>query len=59
LNGPYDFIMAIGDDLTDEDSFLALPAPAYTIKVGRGRTKARYRLMSVSAVLELLKSLTR
>jgi trehalose-phosphatase len=33
-----DFILAIGDDTTDEDMFAALPPTAYRIKVGRGRT---------------------
>ena len=31
---PYDFILAIGDDKTDEDLFRALPAQALTIKIG-------------------------
>src|SRR5690606_35141429 len=30
----HDFILAIGDDYTDEDIFKALPESAYTIKVG-------------------------
>jgi trehalose 6-phosphate synthase/phosphatase len=54
-----DFILAIGDDYTDEDTFAALPATAYTIKVGRGRTLANYRLSNVKDVLHLLKDFTR
>jgi trehalose 6-phosphate synthase/phosphatase len=54
----HDFIMAIGDDQTDEDTFTALPATAYTIKVGRGRTAARFRLESVRKVVRLLEKLT-
>ena len=50
-----DFILAIGDDYTDEDMFEALPVTAYTIKVGRGSTAARYRLPSVDRVHTLLK----
>ena len=57
LNEHTEFILAIGDDFTDEDMFASLPARAYTIKVGRGRTAARYRAKNVSEVLELLKKL--
>jgi trehalose 6-phosphate synthase/phosphatase len=54
----HDFVMAIGDDQTDEDTFAALPPTAYTIKVGRGRTAARFRLESVRKVIRLLEKLT-
>lgn len=57
LNKPYDVIIAFGDDYTDEDMFKALPRKAFTIKVGRGFSKARYRLKSSKQVLELLKKL--
>jgi trehalose 6-phosphate synthase/phosphatase len=49
-----DFILAIGDDYTDEDMFTVLPGDAYTIKVGRGQTAARYRLKNPEEVLKLL-----
>lgn len=52
-----DFIMAIGDDETDEDTFRALPLTAYTIKVGRGLTAAHYRMPNVDQVHHLLKRL--
>lgn len=52
-----DFILAIGDDYTDEDMFASLPGHAYTVKVGRGRTVARYRLTNIQEVLHLLKKL--
>jgi trehalose 6-phosphate synthase/phosphatase len=52
-----DFVLAVGDDATDEDMFEHLPPWAQTIKVGRGRTAARYRLHSIDAVHELLKKL--
>lgn len=57
LEKPYDFILAFGDDYTDEDMFKALPKRAFTIKVGPGNTRARYRLKNPSQVLSLLKSL--
>lgn len=52
------FILALGDDYTDEDTFKAMPGRAYSIKVGRGRTNARYRLRNVPAVLKLLEKLS-
>jgi trehalose 6-phosphate synthase/phosphatase len=52
-----DLVLAIGDDATDEDMFEHLPAWSYTIKVGRGRTKARFRLHSIDAVHDLLAKL--
>jgi trehalose 6-phosphate synthase/phosphatase len=53
-----DFIIAVGDDYTDEDMFTALPTFAFTIKVGKGRTKARLRVEGVPEVLSLIKSLS-
>lgn len=43
----YDFILAMGDDKTDEDTFAALPSEAWSIKIGLGMTAARYNLFSV------------
>ena len=50
----WDFILAIGDDRTDEDLFEVLPSNAYSIKVGMGSTKARFNLFNVHEVLALL-----
>ncbi|HEY5152354.1 MAG TPA: bifunctional alpha,alpha-trehalose-phosphate synthase (UDP-forming)/trehalose-phosphatase [Candidatus Saccharimonadales bacterium] len=57
LQRDYDFIMAIGDDVTDEDLFKALPLSAYSVKIGRGRTLARYRLASSKDSVNLLRKL--
>lgn len=38
----YDFVLAIGDDYTDEDIFKALPDYAISIKVGTDISAARY-----------------
>lgn len=54
----YDFIFAVGDDHTDEDTFKAMPEEAYTVKVGLTRTDARYNILSVEAVRELLQAMT-
>lgn len=52
----YDFVLAIGDDLTDEDLFSALPQNAHTIKVGDGETVARNRVADPAAARALLAS---
>jgi len=56
-----DFILAIGDDRTDEDLFLALPQTAYTIKVGTPPSFARYNLLDNQqpVVIELLEDLVK
>lgn len=51
------FILAIGDDWTDEDLFRVLPAGAYSVRVGLARTAARYHLASHTAVRRLLREL--
>jgi trehalose 6-phosphate synthase/phosphatase len=55
-NNP-DFILALGDDHTDEDIFKALSPEAYTIKVGSNISAARYYLKDYREVRELLKEL--
>ena len=50
----WEFILAIGDDHTDEDTFAALPESAFTIKVGLNRTTARYKVRSVEEARDLL-----
>ncbi|MBK7410882.1 MAG: bifunctional alpha,alpha-trehalose-phosphate synthase (UDP-forming)/trehalose-phosphatase [Saprospirales bacterium] len=53
----WDFIIAIGDDHTDEDTFKVMPPKAYTIKVGMAKTAARFQLVSVGNVRALLERL--
>jgi len=50
----YDFIMALGDDHTDEDIFRALPPSAITIKVGTHVSAAKYYVGSFIDVRRLL-----
>jgi trehalose 6-phosphate synthase/phosphatase len=53
----YDFIMAVGDDKTDEDMFRALADKAITIKIGKGHTNAQYNLSNYTEVIALLNKL--
>ncbi len=40
----WDFLLAAGDDLTDEDLFAVLPETGYSIKVGFSPSRARFSL---------------
>ncbi|MEW6771291.1 MAG: bifunctional alpha,alpha-trehalose-phosphate synthase (UDP-forming)/trehalose-phosphatase [Bacillota bacterium] len=53
----WDFVLAVGDDWTDEDIFAALPDTAYSIKVGLSPSQARFSLLSHKEVLSLLSEL--
>ena len=53
----WDFILSVGDDWTDEDIFEQLPEDAYSIKVGFGASKARYRVSSTDEARSLIFSL--
>ncbi|SEN24442.1 trehalose 6-phosphate synthase /trehalose 6-phosphatase [bacterium A37T11] len=50
----FDFILAIGDDVTDEDTFKALPEDSITIKVGSDVSAARYYVETYQDVRKLL-----
>ncbi|MBF9237655.1 bifunctional alpha,alpha-trehalose-phosphate synthase (UDP-forming)/trehalose-phosphatase [Hymenobacter sp. BT683] len=53
-----DFILALGDDRTDEDTFRALPPEAYTVKVGSApRSLARFHVLGTTEVRNLLRQL--
>jgi trehalose 6-phosphate synthase/phosphatase len=53
----YDFVLAVGDDWTDEDTFKAMPKNAYSIRVGYAYTQANYNIKSVKQVRQLLTKL--
>jgi trehalose 6-phosphate synthase/phosphatase len=57
LNKPHDFILAIGDDTTDESLFTALPPDSFSVKVGHGHSAARFRLNSSQEVIALLEEI--
>ncbi len=52
-----EFVLAIGDDWTDEDLFRGLPTTAYSVRVGLAMTAARYSLNDHTAVRRLLREL--
>jgi trehalose 6-phosphate synthase/phosphatase len=52
--GKYDFIIALGDDSTDEELFKAIPPSGYTIKVGCNPTNARFNIREQSQIIEIL-----
>ena len=52
-----DFIMALGDDKTDEDMFKALEGDAITIKIGPGISSASYMISKQDEVIMFLKNI--
>lgn len=59
LKHNYGFVLGFGDDLTDEELFMAMPVDTYSIKVGHGRTAANYRVQSYRDVRRLLRKLAK
>ncbi len=52
-----DFMLAIGDDITDEDLFRYLPNSTISIKVGSNKSAAKYYLDQQEDVLQFLNQL--
>ena len=53
----WDFILAAGDSLLDEDLFHAMPKGAFTVKIGSGATGAQERLANPHELSGLLNTL--
>ncbi len=53
----FDFVLAVGDDWTDEDLFKIVPPTAYSIRVGIAQSYARFNLPGPTDVLDLLQEL--
>lgn len=54
----FDFVMAIGDDTTDEDMFEVLQDHSHvTIKVGLDKSKAQFNLIGITNVISFLDQL--
>jgi trehalose 6-phosphate synthase/phosphatase len=58
LNSDHDFILAAGDDWTDEFLFQELPDDIYSIKIGSNKTKAHFSYPDPNKMRNLLKQLT-
>jgi trehalose 6-phosphate synthase/phosphatase len=58
-NAGYDFILSVGDDITDEDMFKKLAAlpEAFTIRIGAEASHARYHLPAPYMVQSLLQAI--
>ncbi len=52
-----DFVIALGDDYTDEDTFKVIPDDQYSVKVGFTATDAKYNIKSPVEVRQLLAQL--
>jgi trehalose 6-phosphate synthase/phosphatase len=52
-----DLYLALGDDVTDEDLFERLPPEAWTVRVGEGPSRARFRLGGPASVIDVLRAL--
>jgi trehalose 6-phosphate synthase/phosphatase len=59
MTDDYDFVLAIGDDWTDEDLFKALPEGAFSIKIGYATTHAQFFLDSPQACRRFLHALNK
>lgn len=53
----YESSIYIGDDTTDEDAFRALKEKSVTVKIGNGKTDARFRLKNIDYLKLILKKL--
>lgn len=51
----WDFVLAAGDDRTDEDMFAVLPERAYSIKVGFAPSRARFNVASPAELRSILR----
>jgi trehalose 6-phosphate synthase/phosphatase len=58
-NSNFDFVLAIGDDVTDEEMFFALNNERhYSIRVGLSQSAARYSVAGVNNVINFLEQLS-
>ncbi len=55
--GPFDLVLAAGDDHTDEQLFAAVPPSGFAVKVGPGPTRAAHRLRRAADLRALLRDL--
>ena len=56
-NNNFDFILCVGDDISDESMFKALPNNSVSIKVGKKSSSAEYFVKNPNEFLKFLESL--
>ncbi len=56
---PWDFVLAMGDDATDEDIFKVLPKKAFSVKVGFDQSAARFSISTPEEVINFLRKLSK
>jgi trehalose 6-phosphate synthase/phosphatase len=56
-SNPHGFILAVGDDTTDEALFMAMPEHAFTVKIGTDDSFAQYYLEEQPEITKLLSAL--
>src|SRR5690606_20985357 len=54
---PSDFMMAVGDDWTDEEIFKVVPDSAITTRVGSDYSAAKYSISGAKSVRKMLQKL--
>jgi trehalose 6-phosphate synthase/phosphatase len=55
---PYDFILAMGDDWTDEEMFKVMPPGAFTVKIGIAPSHARFNLADFNGARTILREVS-
>jgi trehalose 6-phosphate synthase/phosphatase len=55
----HDFVLAAGDDVTDENLFSALKPSVNSIKIGNSPTSAKFRLHSTKEFLQILRIISK
>lgn len=53
----YNFLLAVGDDRTDEFMFKSILEKAYTIRIGSSPSLAKYHIANIPQMLKLLKQI--
>jgi trehalose 6-phosphate synthase/phosphatase len=53
----FDFLLAVGDDRTDEFMFKSILEQTYTIRIGSSLSLAKFNIASITLMLKLLKKL--
>lgn len=53
----YDFILALGDDWTNEDLFRSLPHDSFSVRVGARKSRSRFALRTADEACEFLRFL--